>query len=94
MSDLNQRIEAMYQGDRRGACLFVLALWVTIIFVLVMSWPYIPDTGVRAVVLIAAVVLLIFNTASVGAMLRHYAEDKKFIYSLDIKHPDEMRTGR
>ena len=94
MSDLNQRIEAMYQGDRRGAWLFVLALWVTIIFVLVMSWPYIPDTGVRVVVLIAAVVLLIFNTASVGAMLRHYAEDKKFIYSLDIKHLDEMKKGR
>ena len=94
MSDLNQRIEAMYQGDRRGAWLFVLALWVTIIFVLVMSWPYIPDTGVRVVVLIAAVVLLIFNTASVGAMLRHYAEDKKFIYSLDSKHLDEMRKGR
>ena len=94
MSDFNQRIEAMYQGDRRGAWLFVLALWVTIIFVLVMSWPYIPDTGVRVVVLIAAVLLLIFNTASVGAMLRHYAEDKKFIYSLDIKHLDEMRKGR
>ena len=94
MSDLNQRIEAMYQGDRRGAWLFVLALWVTIIFVLVMSWPYIPDTGVRVVVLIAAVLLLIFNTASVSAMLRHYAEDKKFIYSLDIKHLDEMRKGR
>lgn len=94
MSDLNQRIEAMYQADRRGAWLFVLALWVTIIFVLVMSWPYIPDTGVRAVVLIAAVALLIFNTASVGAMLRHYAEDKKFIYSLDLHHLDEMRKGR
>ena len=94
MSDFNQRIEAMYQGDRRGAWLFVLALWVTIIFVLVMSWPYIPDTGVRVVVLIAAVLLLIFNTASIGAMLRHYAEDKKFIYSLDIKHLDEMRKGR
>ena len=94
MSDLNQRIEAMYQGDRRGAWLFVLALWVTILFVLVMSWPYIPDTGVRIVVLIAAVALLIFNTASVSAMLRHYAEDKKFIYSLDIKHLDEMRKGR
>ena len=94
MSDLNQRIEAMYQGDRRGAWLFVLALWVAIIFVLIMSWPYIPDTGVRVVVLIAAVVLLIFNTASVGAMLRHYAEDKKFIYSLDIKHLDEMKKGR
>ena len=91
MSDLNQRIEAMYQGDRRGAWLFVLALWVTIIFVLVMSWPYIPDTGVRVVVLIAAVVLLIFNTASMAAMLRHYAEDKRFIYGLDIQHLDATK---
>jgi len=94
MSDLNARIEAMYQGDRRGAWLFVVALWVAIIFVLVMSWPHIPDTGVRVVVLIAAIALLVFNTASVSAMLRHYAEDKKFIYSLDIQNLDEMRKGR
>ena len=57
MSDLNARIEAMYQGDRRGAWLFVVALWVAIIFVLVMSWPHIPDTSVRVVVLIAAIAL-------------------------------------
>lgn len=94
MSDLNARIEAMYQGDRRGAWLFVVALWVAIIFVLVMSWPHIPDTSVRVVVLIAAIALLVFNTASVSAMLRHYAEDKKFIYSLDIQNLDEMRKGR
>lgn len=84
----------MYQGDRRGAWLFVVALWVAIIFVLVMSWPHIPDTSVRVVVLIAAIALLVFNTASVSAMLRHYAEDKKFIYSLDIQNLDEMRKGR
>ena len=93
MSDLNQRIEAMYQGDRRGAWLFVIALWVVILFVLFMSWPHIPDQGVRIVVLIAAAAVLIFNTASVGAMLRHYADDKEFIYGLDIKHLDEMRKG-
>lgn len=93
MSDLNHRIEAMYQSDRRGAWLFVAALWVVILFVLFMSWPYIPDQGVRVVVLIAAAAVLIFNTASVGAMLRHYAEDKEFIYGLDIKHLDEMRKG-
>ena len=91
MSDLNQRIEAMYQGDKRGAWAFVLALWITVIFVLAMSWPYIPDQGVRIVALIAAAAVLIFNTASIGAMVKHYAEDKEFIYGLDIKHLDEMR---
>lgn len=94
MSDLNQRIEAMYQSDRRGAWLFVAALWAVILFVLFMSWPHIPDQGVRIVVLIAAIAVLVFNTASMGAMLRHYAEDKNFIYGLDIKHLDEMRKGR
>jgi hypothetical protein len=91
MSDLNSRIEAMYRTDRRGAWLFVAALWVVILFVLIMSWPYIPDQGVRVVVVIAAAAVLIFNTASVAAMLRHYAEDKEFIYKLDIQHLDQMR---
>jgi hypothetical protein len=94
MSDLNQRIEAMYQGDKRGAWLFVAALWVVILFVLFMSWPHIPDQGVRIVALIAAAAVLIFNTASVAAMVRNYSEDKQFIYGLDIKHLDEMRKGR
>ena len=94
MSDLNNRIEAMYQGDRRGAWLFVAALWVVILFVLLMSWPHIPDQGVRVVVVIAAAAVLIFNTASVAAMLRHYAEDKEFIYGLDIQHLDAMRKER
>ena len=51
MSDLNQRIEAMYRGDGRGAWFFVAALWVVILFVLFMSWPHIPDSGVRIVAL-------------------------------------------
>lgn len=94
MSDLNQRIEAMHQADRRGAWLFVVALWAVILFVLFMSWPHIPDQGVRIVVVLAAAAVLIFNTASVMAMLRNYGEDKDFIYGLDIKHLDEMRKGR
>ncbi len=94
MSDLNRRIEAMYRGDRLGAWLFVAALWVAILFVLFMSWPHIPDQGVRIVVVIAAAAVLIFNTASVAAMLRHYAEDKDFIYRLDIQHFDTMKKER
>jgi hypothetical protein len=91
MSDLNSRIEAMYQADRRGAWFFVAALWVVILFVLIMSWPHIPDQGVRTVVVIAAAAVLIFNTASMAAMLRHYAEDKRFIYGLDIQHLDATK---
>jgi multisubunit Na+/H+ antiporter MnhB subunit len=94
MSDLNQRIEAMYQSDRRGAWILIVLLWITVLFVLFMSWPYIPDGGVKLVSAVAAAAVLIFNTASITSMLRHSAEDKEFIYGLDIKMLDEANKNR
>jgi hypothetical protein len=94
MSDLDQRIEAMYRGDVRGAWAFVIALWVVVLFVLCMSWPHIPDSGVRTVVLLAAAAVLIFNTASIAAMVKNYAADKHFIYGLDIKMLDEANKNK
>jgi len=40
---------------------------------------------------IAALVLLLFNTTSIGAMVRHYGHDKSHIYAIDIKHLDAGR---
>ena len=94
MSDLNQRIEAMYRGDVRGAWLLIALLWIVVLFVLIMSWPHIPDTGVKTIVAIAAGLVLIFNTASIAAMVKHYAEDKDFIYGLDIKNLDASKLRK
>lgn len=94
MSDLNQRIETMYQSDRRGAWILIALLWITVLFVLIMSWPHIPDQGVRIVSLIAAAAVLVFNTASVLALLKNYTNDKDFIYGLDIKMLDEANKNR
>jgi len=91
MADLNERIEAMYRADVRGAWTFVAVLWIVVLFVLFMSWPHIPDGGVRIVALVAAAAVLIFNTASILAMINHYAEDKAFIYGLDIQHLDAAK---
>ena len=94
MSDLDQRIEAMYRSDVRGAWLLLAFLWIVIGFVIIMSWSLIPDATVRIVSLISALVLLIFNTASIVAMVRHYAEDKHFIYGLDIKTLDAIKQAK
>ena len=94
MADLNERIEAMYRADVRGAWTFVAVLWIVVLFVLFMSWPHIPDAGVRIVSLLAAGAVLIFNTASIAAMVRNYASDKDFIYGLDIKMLDEARKAQ
>jgi hypothetical protein len=91
MPDNDQRIEAMYQSDKRVAWGLIALLWIVILFVLIMSWPFIPDAGVRIIVLLAAAAVLIFNTASIAAMIKNYDEDKAFIYGLDIKNLDEAR---
>ncbi len=92
--DLDARIEAMYRRDVLGARLLVALLWVVILFVLGFSWPHIPDSTVRIIVAIAAFAVLVFNTASVTAMLRNYREDKHFIYALDIRNLDAMREAK
>ena len=94
MSDFGQRIEAMYRRDRIWAWVLVISLWLATLSVLFLSWPYIPDGGVRLVALLGAGAVLLFNTASIAAMLKHYTEDKEFIYGLDLKHLDAMRARK
>lgn len=94
MAELDGRIEAMYRRDKLWAWALVLLLWITILAVLILSWPHIPDGGVRIAVLAGAAAVLLFNTASIAAMLNHYAEDKEFIYGLDIKGLDAMKAAR
>ena len=85
---LESRIEAMFSRDKIFAWGFVIALWATVFFVLLAVQPYIADTSILVVCWIAAVLLLAFNTASIGAMVRHYSHDKEHIYGTDIKHLD------
>jgi hypothetical protein len=93
-AELNQRIEAMYRRDVRAAWAFIVVLWLSVGFVAIATWPMAPDTGSRILLLAAGAAVLIFNTASIGAMVKHYAEDKHFIYGLDIRYLDEMRARR
>lgn len=89
--DLTPRIEAMFRRDRIWAFGFVVALWFVIGLVLLEVNPYITSSGIRAVCWISAIVLLLFNTASIAAMVRHYSHDKQHIYGLDIRHLDAGR---
>jgi hypothetical protein len=94
MPDLKQRVEAMYRRDVIVAWAFVIALWFALIFVMIATWNIAPEGPWRTVLLIGGAAVLVFNTAAIGAMVKHYKEDKDFIYGLDIKHLDEMRGHR
>lgn len=91
MPDMTQRIEAMHKRDVTIAWAFIVGLWFSIIFVAFATWNLAPSAGARMLLLFAGAVVLLFNTAAIAAMLKHYREDRDFIYGLDIKFLDEAR---
>jgi hypothetical protein len=90
-SSLSRRIDAMYLHDRLAASALVVVLWATVIFVMLAVRSYITNPGIELVGWIAAAILLLFNTSSIVAMIRHYAADKEHIYGVDIRHLDAGR---
>lgn len=94
MSDLEQRIQAMHRRDVQIAWAFVIGLWLAVAFVALATWSLAPTPGARTLLLIGGAIVLVFNTAAIMAMLRHYREDRDFMYGLDIKFLDEARAAR
>ena len=91
MTDLNQRIEAMHRRDVMVAWAFVIGLWFAVIFVALATWNLAPNSTARLLLFIGGAVVLLFNTAAILAMLRHYREDRDFMYGIDIKFLDEAK---
>jgi fatty acid desaturase len=89
--DLRARIDAMFSRDKMMAWIFVILLWITIGFVYFAIDQFITSGTLRVVIALGAVLLLIFNTAAIFAMVQHYGEDREHIYGLDIRHLDESR---
>ena len=84
----------MHRGDNRIAWAFVIGLWLAIIFVALGTWSLAPSGGARILLLIGGALVLLFNTAAIMAMLRHYREDRDFMYGLDIKFLDAARAAK
>ncbi len=94
MSDLSTRIAAMHKRDVQVAWGFVIGLWFAIIFVAIATWSLAPDSTARLVLLVGGAVILILNTAAIMAMLKHYRDDRDFMYGLDIKFLDASRAQK
>ena len=84
----------MHRRDVLVAWAFVIGLWFAVIFVALATWSLAPNGVARIMLLCAGAVVLLFNIAAIIAMLRHYREDRDFIYGLDIRFLDEARGRR
>ncbi|MES2542251.1 MAG: hypothetical protein V4583_16960 [Pseudomonadota bacterium] len=84
----------MHRRDVLVAWAFVIGLWCAVIFVALATWDLAPNSTARTLLLIGGAIILIFNTAAILAMLKHYREDRDFMYGLDIKFLDEAKGRR
>ena len=85
---VEERIESMFTRDKLAAGVLVVALWLTVFFVMLAVRGFIAQKSVEVVCWIGAGLLLLFNTSSIFAMIRHYSRDKAHIYAVDIRHLD------
>ncbi len=92
--DIKKRMNDMYMRDCLLAWFDVALLWAAVIFVLIAVLGIVKDDNIRLVLYIASFMLMLFNTASVFAMTKHFREDKDFIYGLDIHHLDANRAAK
>jgi hypothetical protein len=91
---VRRQMEGMYTRDRAMAWAFIVALLVVVIFTFLALWNTMPSTGVRVVLLGAGGVLLLYNVASMVALIRNFADDRDFIYRRDVAHAREREALR
>jgi len=88
------RVQSMFSGDRIWAFGAVLVLWCVYAFTYWQLSRYPAEEGVLQALAISGGLVLLFNTASIIAMIVHYSHDKEHIYGLDIHYLDEMKKAK
>ncbi|MHA6794974.1 hypothetical protein ACVGVM_15895 [Pseudonocardia bannensis] len=93
-STIESRIDALARRDRLLAVTFTALMWSVLAFVLTVASAVAPSPGI-VVALVASLLLLgLFNTASMVALVRRYAANKDLVYRPDIVNLDRMRHER
>jgi hypothetical protein len=88
------RIAGMFSKDCLWASGLLLVLWLLYAFVFYEVWPNTGDNNVALALVISGGLVLLFNAASIVAMIKHYSEDKEHIYGLDLHYLDIMQKAK
>jgi archaellum biogenesis protein FlaJ (TadC family) len=91
---VRRQMDTLYARDRWMAIAMVVALIVVLPFVYIALWDNMPSAATKVVLAVSGAVLLIYNVASMVALVRNYRRDKDFIYRRDVAHLRELRVAR
>lgn len=87
-------MDIMCRSDRRMAIAYVVALLVVLPFIIVAMWSHMPDTGTKVVLVVSALMLALYNCASMLVLIRNYSADRDFIYRRDVAHLRLQRAAK
>lgn len=87
-------MDRMFGTDRLWAFGAVLVLWALYAFVFYAVRPHVEDQNVVWVLTAAGLLVVLFNTASILAMISHNKADKEHIYGLDLHYLDAMKNRK
>ncbi|ODU25795.1 MAG: hypothetical protein ABT15_12210 [Pseudonocardia sp. SCN 73-27] len=85
---------ALARRDRILAITFTLLMWVVLVFVFFAATSVAPTPAITVVLAVATLLLGLFNTASLLALLKRYAANRDLIYRPDVMHLDQLRAAR
>jgi hypothetical protein len=88
------RIGSMFGQDSLWASGLLLVLWLLYAFVFYEVWSNTGQGYVGLALAISGGLVLLFNSASIVAMIKHYSEDKEHIYGLDLHYQDLMKRAK
>jgi hypothetical protein len=92
--DVSAQMEGMLKRDRLMAMGFVAAMLVALPFVLIAVWNDVPSNGIRVVLVVSCAVVLVYNVASIVALVSNYRRDRDFVYRRDVAHLRERAALR
>jgi hypothetical protein len=93
-ADVQAQMQSMLERDRLMAYGFVIALLIVLPFILIAIWDHVPSSGVKIVLLGSCAVVLLYNVASMLALVRNYRRDRDFVYRRDVAHLRERAALR
>jgi hypothetical protein len=93
-SPIDARIDALARRDRLLAVTFTVFMWAVLVFVFIVAASVAPAPGIIVALIGSLLLLGLFNTASMLALVRRYAENKGLVYRPDIENLDRMRHQR
>ncbi|MGD9988101.1 hypothetical protein [Pseudonocardia sp.] len=85
---------ALARRDRILAITFTVLMWVVLVFVFFAATAVAPTPAITVVLAVATLLLGVFNTASLLALLTRYAANRELIYRPDVVHLDQLRAAR